>query len=67
MVIQRFPLYYHLCKSKHSPLKLWDGRLARPMYLPSRWDTPQASSSNCATPIAPAFSQSHATVGPDRP
>ncbi|MEG4444880.1 hypothetical protein QUB47_22880 [Microcoleus sp. AT9_B5] len=54
-------------KTKHCALNLWDGRPACPLSLV--WDGRDARKRVFSQPAthSPAFSQSHAAVGPDRP
>ncbi|WP_150111469.1 hypothetical protein [Oscillatoria nigro-viridis] len=56
-----------LAQTKHSPLKLWDGRPARPVFAES--GTPHKPHPQIVPrrSHSPAFGQSHAAGRPDRP
>ncbi|MEG4496886.1 hypothetical protein QUB05_22445 [Microcoleus sp. F10-C6] len=56
-----------IAKTKDYPFNLWDGRPARPLSLV--WDGRLARKRVFSQPPthSPAFCQSHAAVGPDRP
>lgn len=45
-----------IAQTNHSPLKLWDGRPARPVYL--MWD---------GRPARPGFLPISCSIDPDRP